>query len=141
MFASPPVGKPILTWKLAPFARLVLPSVAAENTGLNASAPQPCAWNGDDTAAEAPWKPDSVPVMLCGAQLVGFRMNPGRLISVFTVLSRNWTPSFDCGNGSVMTVTWAVDGLIRILARMTSLPRLNGPAFAGTTMLKPNGAP
>src|SRR5271166_538900 len=78
MFAPPPAGKPILTWKLAPFARLVFPSVEAENTGLNGNAPQPCAWNGDETAVVAPWAPEIAPAIDIGLQLVGFRMNQGR---------------------------------------------------------------
>ena len=46
-----------------------------------------------------------------------------------------------CGNGSLTTVTAAVDGLILIEARVTTLPRLYGPAFAGTTTDRPNGPP
>ena len=44
------------------------------------------------------------------------------------------------GDGFVI-VTCAVFGSTSILARVTIVPRLNGPAMIGVTMLRPNGAP
>ena len=38
-------------------------------------------------------------------------------------------------------VTWAVWGSTSILERTTTLPRLKGPATAGVTIDRPNGAP
>ena len=46
-----------------------------------------------------------------------------------------------CGNGSVVTVICAVCGSTSILARVTIVPRLNGPAITGVTIDRPNGAP
>ena len=45
------------------------------------------------------------------------------------------------GNGSLVTVTCEVCGSTLTAARTTTVPKLNGPATAGTTMLNPNGAP
>ena len=41
----------------------------------------------------------------------------------------------------VVAVTRAVYGLTVSVPRVTTLPRLNGPAVAGTTTDSPNGAP
>ncbi len=68
-------------------------------------------------------------------------MNPGRSIVTFAVRSRSGIPSRICGNGLLVTVNAAVLSLMLIRERTTTLPRLNGPAFVGTTMLSPNGAP
>ena len=40
-----------------------------------------------------------------------------------------------------MMVACAVAGLIWMRARTVTLPRLKGPAMAGTRMLSPSGAP
>ncbi len=56
------------------------------------------------------------------------------------MISSHGTPSIICGNGLLTTVTWAVLGFMSIAARTTMLPRWNGPAFAGTTTARPNGA-
>ena len=42
-------------------------------------------------------------------------------------------PSTIVGNGSLLTVTCAVSGIMYIAARTTTVPRSNGPATAGTT--------
>src|ERR1019366_3849262 len=68
-------------------------------------------------------------------------MNPDRSIVTLTVLIRSGTPSTSCGNGSLVVVICAVFGLMAIVARTTTFPRLNGPATAGVTMDSPNGAP
>ena len=68
-------------------------------------------------------------------------MNPGRLTSTLILRSRSCTPSTNCGNGSETIVSAAVVGFTAIDALTTTVPRLNGPATAGTTMLNPNGAP
>jgi len=52
-----------------------------------------------------------------------------------------------CGNGFEVIVSAAVVGFTAIEARTTSKPvpvlpaSLNGPASAGTAMLRPNGRP
>src|ERR1700733_5735713 len=51
------------------------------------------------------------------------------------------TPSRILGNGSLLTVTCVVLGLIDKAARTTTLPKSNGPASAGVTITKLNGAP
>ena len=68
-------------------------------------------------------------------------MNPGRSIVTFTVLHLQRDASRIVGNGSLTTVICAVCGSTLTAARTTIVPRLNGPATAGTTMISPNGAP
>ena len=50
-------------------------------------------------------------------------------------------PLTNVGNGSLVIVTSAVCGSTSIFERTTTLPRLNGPATAGVTTSRPNGAP
>ena len=94
-----------MTFRLAPFALLVFPSVDAVNFGLNASPAQPPTWNRLDTGAVAPSLPETVPVIAIGLQFVGLNMNPGRSITALTVRISVGTPSMICGSGSVVTVT------------------------------------
>jgi len=76
-----------------------------------------------------------VPATVCWLQLVGLNMNPGRSIVTLTVLIRSGTPSTCCGSGSLVVVICEVTGLMPIAARTTTLPRLNGPATAGSRCL------
>ncbi len=81
-----------------------------------------------------------------GVQLDGLNTNFVRLINTLTCLICNGIPSRMCGiaygpDGSVVTVNAAVIGFTSIFARTTTLPRSNGPAFAGFTIDRPNGAP
>src|ERR1700679_3493682 len=140
MFAFP-VGNDPLTVRLAPVFLLVLACVEAEKTGLNGSVGQFAAWNRVDTPAVAPCVLDSDPSTLNGAQLVGLNMKPGRSIVTLTLRISSRIPSRIVGNGSVVTVIWAVWGSTLTAARTTMFPRLKGPATAGTTTLNPNGAP
>src|SRR5665213_1693612 len=50
-------------------------------------------------------------------------------------------PSRINGNASVEIVNWDVVRSTLIAARTTTVPRLNGPAIAGTAIDSPNGAP
>ena len=74
-------------------------------------------------------------------------MNPGRLIVTFTRRSCNGIPSSSVGNGSAVTVNAEVSGLTLIAERFTTVPlpvvpaSVYGPAFAGTTIDRPYGAP
>ena len=68
---------------------------------------------------------------------VGLIMKSGRLRFRLIVLIRNGTPSRIVGNGSETAVTWASVGLISSAWRTTTVPRLYGPATAGTTVASP----
>src|SRR5689334_9717140 len=46
-----------------------------------------------------------------------------------------------CGNASDLTVTRAVTGSMLIADLTTTVPRSYGPAWAGTTTIRLNGAP
>src|SRR5450830_1113300 len=123
----------ILTFKLVPFWREVLPDVDALNFGLNGRVAQFAASNGLDTPALTPAVEAIVPATLIGEQFVGLNMNPGRSMVTLTVLICKGIPSRIRGNGSDVTVICAVCGSTLIAARTITFPRLNGPATAGTT--------
>ena len=95
------------------------------------------------------------PVIAIGLQSVGLNVNPGRLIVTLTCLICSGIPSRICGiaYGSellLVIVSAAVLGLTSIFARTTRqshagclaavCSRSNGPAFAGFTIDRPNGA-
>ena len=109
--------------------------------GLKGRFLQPAAANGFDTCAVAPSEPCTDAVICFASQLVGLNMNPARVIATLTVWIRSGIPSTICGSGSLVTVSALVLGSTLMAERTTTLPRLNGPATAGTTMLRPNGAP
>ena len=109
--------------------------------GLKGEVAQLAAWKRLLTLSLAPSLDATAPAIDMAAQLVGLNMNPARSIVTFTVFSRSGTPLRICGNGSLVTVTCEVTGLTLIAARSMTLPRLNGPATAGTTTDRPNGAP
>ena len=77
------------------------------------------------------------PLNPSGAQFVGLNVNPGRSSVTLTVLICNGMPSRIVGNGSLTTVACAVCGSIRIAPLTTTIPRLNGPATAGTCTTSP----
>src|ERR1051325_1417407 len=73
-------------------------------------------------------------------------MNPGRSTVTFTCLTCSGMPCRIVGNGSVSTVICALCGSTLTLALTTTQshgpePMSYGPAFAGTAIDKPNGAP
>jgi len=74
-------------------------------------------------------------------QLVGFVMNPALLMSTAIERSLSGMPWSIDGRSSEVIVRWASFGSTAIAARTTTVPRLNGPATAGTTIERPNGAP
>ena len=82
-----------------------------------------------------------------GLQLVGLNSKPGR--STVTFMRWSWRGITDgdlpipwtiVGRVLVM-VTAAVCGSTLICESTTTFPRLNGPATAGVTIDRPNGAP
>ena len=79
--------------------------------------------------------------MRMGLQLVGLYSKLGRLTVTLICLSWAGTPLTNVGKGSLVIVTAAVWGSTLMLERTTTLPRLNGPATAGVTIDRPNGAP
>ena len=139
MFAWPAASLIVVT-RLAPFCFVGLPLVVTANDGLKASALQPVAWNGSDASCVAPDVDVSVVAIDAAAQLVGLSMNPCRLMDTVSALSLTGMPATMVLTGAV-TVTAAVLWLTVIFARVTTGPRLNGPATAGTTMDIPYGAP
>ncbi len=141
MFDCGPEGNASFASRLAPSAFEVLPDVATLNFGPNDSPAHPATANGVDTSLCVPCEPGDDAVMFCCAQFVGLKMNPGRLIVTFVFRSRRGIPSRICGSGSVVTVNAVVYGSTLIIARTTTFPRLNGPAWVGTTIDRPNGAP
>src|SRR5665213_1203897 len=78
---------------------------------------------------------------LRGTQSVALNINPGRFTSTTTLRSLIGTLSTTCGNAPLETVNAAVCGSMAMLARTTTFPKWNGPAFAGTTIERPNGWP
>src|SRR4029077_4993101 len=97
--------------------------------------------NGDETCAAVPCTETIVPVICSALQLVGLKTNCGRSIVTLTVCTRSGTPSRICGRGSLVTVSAAVLGSMFSAARTTTVPRLKGPALAGTMIDRPYGAP
>src|ERR1700686_3988303 len=144
MFASPGFC-PTLTSRPAPLALLVTPGAEAENDGANGRPAPPPAAKALDTpllSAASPaltGTPVIVAVTCLAAQLVGLKMKAGRLTSTLTLRNLNRTPSWICGRGSELTVNCPVLELTATEARTTTLPRLKGPATAGTTIDRPNG--
>ncbi len=146
-------------FRLAPSFLEACAAVVTTVFGSNLRFAQFVAWNGTDNAAAAPSSLPIVPVIAIGAQLVGLNMKCSRLIVTFTALIWTGTPSMMWGiaygpDGFVVTVSSAVTGLISILALTTtqshggswaglavSCSRSNGPAFTGSTIERPNGAP
>ena len=119
-------------------------AVETVSFGAKARCSQLPTWKGLDTGLLVPSQPPTVPVMVIGAQDVGLIVKFGRLTVTFTCFISRGIPSMILGMVPVVTVTWAVVGLIWIFALvMTGAPcwRTNGPAFAGVTIDRPNGAP
>ncbi len=119
--------------------------VFALNEGLSASALQLETWNGVDRLCVAvPATPGVNPVnvdsVASAPQLVGFCRNPCLLISTLIPFRRRGTPLTIVGR-LLVTTTRAVYGSTPNVPRVTTLPRLSGPATAGTTIESPNGAP
>jgi len=91
---------------------------------------------------------DSQPVMLpetvIRLQLVGLIAKFGRLMLAVICFTWRGMPSRIFGISPVVMLTAAVVGLISIFALVTTgapSSRTNGPAFAGVTIDRPNGAP
>src|ERR1700733_4076315 len=131
----------IVVTRLAPFSLECFPLVDAVNAGLKDSPLQPSAWNGLDSPAwTAPNVEVSVVSVASAEQLVGFNRKPCLLTLTLSERIRSGTPLTIVGN-VVSAVTRAVVWLILIVERVTTGPRLNGPATAGTLIDRPNGAP
>src|ERR1700729_3976708 len=137
-------------FRLAPSFLLECAPVEIVTAGSNFSAEQSATWKGSETGETMPSQPPTVPVMLIGSQLVGLIVKFGRLTVTLTCListgmpSLGLEPSTILGIVPVVTVTWAVEGFISIFALVTTgapCCRINGPAFAGVTIDRPNGAP
>ena len=85
-------------------------------------------------------KPVTVDSVANTLQLVGLIRKPCLLICTVMPFKRSGMPLKIVGS-TLVTVTRAVYWSTLIVARVTTLPRLNGPATAGTTIDRPNGAP
>jgi hypothetical protein len=124
---------PLVVWPL--------PANPIRTLGANRSAAQPVAPNGLIATAVLP----SVEARLASTadeeQLVGLTMNPARSIATSTLRIRSGIPPTTCGKGAETIVTCASVLSICNTARVATVPRLNGPATAGTTIDSPNGAP
>ena len=128
------------TCRLAPIALEVLALVATANDGLNASAPQLATENGLETFWVAPSVPLSVESVASGPQLVGLNRKLERLIATLRPFSRSGTPLKIVGS-VLVAITRPVCGSTLIAARVTSVPRLNGPAAALIGIDSPKGEP
>src|SRR6202035_133546 len=137
---DPPPGMFSVVSRLAPFFFDVFAPVAALKDGLNASAPQLVRCSGVDSD----WVPLSVEVSAesvdSGEQLVGLNRKPCLLTATLIVFRRSGTPLTIVGR-TLVAITLADFGSTLIVARVTTVPRLNGPATAGTAIERPNGAP
>ena len=107
------------------------------NTGLNASAEQLPTWKGVERDWVALNVEVSVDSVARAEQLVGLKMNEGRFTSTLSVFRRTGTPPTIVGRLVVATVTRAVWGLTLIVARVVTVPRLNGPATTETGIERP----
>ena len=88
-----------------------------------------------------PRSPLIVPSIRIGLQLVGLNSKFGRSTFTITRLSCSGMPRSWVGSGSETIVTDASFGSMNSLERTVTVPRLNGPATAGLTISRPNGAP
>ena len=79
--------------------------------------------------------------IVCLAQLVALKMNPGRSSVTLIIRTCNGTPPRMVGSGSAGADALALAASTISGDRTTTVPRSNGPALAGTTMLSENGAP
>ncbi len=89
----------------------------------------------------------NVPPIAILSQLVALNMNSGRSIVTLTRRSCSGMPSSTVGSGSEVIVNEDVSGFTLIAERFTTVPfpvvpaSVYGPAFAGTTIESPYGAP
>src|SRR5664279_3402361 len=142
MLASPPpgCGPPLevtFTSRLAPDALLACPAVDTEKDGLNGRVAQPAAWKRLESGACAPPIEVTVALMAFGSQLVGLNVKPGRSRVTSTRLILRGMPLRIVGKGSETSVTCASVGSMKSAWRITTVPRSNGPATAGTMTATP----
>src|SRR5258708_6417078 len=121
-----------------PLTREVFELLLAVNFGVNFRALQLATWKGEDrpfvaVAPPAPSvaKPPTVETVSSFAQFVGLSMKPDLLTATLMFLIRSGIPLRIFGS-VLSTITWAVVGLRLIVATVTTVPRLKGPAMAGT---------
>src|SRR5256714_8667361 len=145
MFACPAAWL-IVVSRLTPLALVNFAIVAALKDGLKPSLSHWLTWNGLDRLwvpvmpPAASVKPLSTDSVASGLQLVGLSKKPCLL--VLTLMRRMRTSTPLTRRGTVLvTITRAVLGSTLIVARVTTRPRLNGPATAGTAIERPYGAP
>ncbi len=131
----------------APLVREVFALELALNFGANFRALQFATWNGDCAIALPVAPPGSSVVKLPtvetvwnALQLVGLIMNPGLFTATLMFLMRSGTPLRILGS-VLSTITWEVNGSTVIPARVTTVPKLKGPATAGTLIDRPYGEP
>ena len=130
--------------RLAPLAFVTFAPLVAVNAGLNGSAVQLLTWNGElAETVELSLLPGTNPVteliVLSAAQLVGFDMKPC-LLTVTVILRILIGTPLTIRGSVVPTITCPVYCWTLIVARVTTVPRLKGPATAGTAIERPNGA-
>ena len=126
-----------LTCRLAPFSFEVFALVAVLNDGLKASALQLPTWKGLDSPCVAPNVEVNVDSVASGPQLVGLKMKLVRLTATLRVFNRTGTPPTIVGRLVLATVTRAVCVSTEIVARVTTVPRLKGPATTDTGIDRP----
>ena len=136
MFACPG-GCVIFTVSAAPLSFEVFALVDAENAGLKARFSQPSAWNLLTGSTVPPSDPVRVETACSSAQFVGLRSKPWRSIVTVSDLIRVGTPPTIIGTFLSLRITWPVCGSTATDARARTLPRLNGPTAAGTTIESP----
>lgn len=78
--------------------------------------------------------------MASASQLVGLKRKSGRSTVTAISRSRSGTP-FTTRGSEAPTTTRPLYGSTPTVARVTTSPKANGPASAGTTIERPNGAP
>ena len=98
-------------------------------------------WNGLDSDWVAPNVDVSTLSLASAPQLVGLYRKFGRLTVTLTFFKRTGTPLTIVVSGLLAAMTRDVSGSTPIATRVTTVPRLNGPAAARTGIESPNGAP
>ncbi len=136
--------------------RLVFPDVDTVNFGSNFSAAQLVTWNGVEIVLVPPSFNCTVPVSAIFEQFVGLNWKFPRVVVALTCWISKGIPSMLVGiesgvpGGLEVIVIAEVSGFSSILPLTSTqshggwlfvvFARSNGPAFAGTSNVRPNGA-
>src|ERR1700686_23141 len=127
-----------LTCRVSPLSFVPATFVAALKLGLNGSAEQFLTWKGLDTSLTVLKVEVNSEVVLSAPQLVGLKRKFARLIATLRFFRRSGTPPTIVGR-LLVAITCPVWGSTLSPTRVTTTPRLKGPATAATGIDRPRG--